>query len=315
MLEQLFDVEVAKRTDLTEDLFIIELRPLEGSLPSWNPGAHIDVEVGDKSLRQYSLAGSAANQQSWVLGVRREVEGRGGSNWIYQNAKAGSIIKVSAPRNHFAYKAGVEPVVFVAGGIGVTPLVPMIHAAANAGRPWQLHFVASTKENMPFLPELQALGGEVHVYARDVSDRPNVAAIIDQMPAGSSIYCCGPEALMQTLEHEAKNKPEIDAYVERFVPKEQTGDAGLDTFEVNFAYSQIVATVGPGQSILDVARASGIEVVSSCQEGTCGSCETPIISGTPAHRDSVLSEKERIASTCMMICVSRSCTPTLELDL
>lgn len=315
MLEQLFDVEVAKRTDLTDDLFIVELRPVDGNLPAWTPGAHIDVEVGDKTLRQYSLAGSANESNSWILGVRREADGRGGSSWIHENAKAGSTIKVSGPRNHFAYKPGVEPVVFVAGGIGVTPLVPMIHAAAAAGRPWKLHFVASTKENMPFLQELEALGGDVQVYARDVSDRPNVAAIIEQMPTGSSIYCCGPEALMQTVEDEAKNKPEIDAYVERFVPKEQTGDAGLDTFEVNFAYSQIVATVGPGQSILEVAKASGIEVVSSCQEGTCGSCETPIISGTPVHRDSVLSEKERIASTCMMICVSRSCTPTLELDL
>lgn len=315
MLDQLFDVEVAKRTDLTDELFIVELRAVEGALPKWQPGAHIDVEVGDATLRQYSLAGSFQDQNAWVLGVRREVDGRGGSAWIHANATVGNRLRVSAPRNHFAYQPSNEPVVFVAGGIGVTPLVPMVYAAAAAGRPWQLHFVASSKQNMPFLNELEGLGGDVTTYARDVTGRPDVAEIIAQMPAGSAIYCCGPEALMQSVEDEAKKNPAIEAFVERFVPKEQTGDAGLDTFEVNFAYSQIVATVGPGQSILEVARASGIEVVSSCQEGTCGSCETPIISGTPVHRDSVLSEKERIASTCMMICVSRSCTATLELDL
>ncbi len=315
MADQLFDVQVVKRTDPTDDLFIFELRSSDQPLPTWQPGAHIDIAVADGSLRQFSLAGSVEDPSTWVLGIRKEPEGRGGSIWLHENATVGSTLKVSAPRNHFGYIEVNSPVVFIAGGIGVTPILPMVQKAAAAGRKWQMHFVASNKANMPFLSDLEALGGDIKLYARDVSDRPNIAQIFDELEPGTVVYCCGPEALMQNVEDEAKAREGIEAHVERFSPKAQDGDAGLDTFEVNFAYSNITATVGPDQSILDVARASGIEVVSSCQEGTCGSCETPVLGGTPVHRDSVLSEKERLASACMMICVSRSCTPVLELDL
>lgn len=317
MGETLFPVLVSARQDITDDLFVVELKhPLGDTLPEWEPGAHIDVQIEGNDLRQYSLAGILGDKHTWRLGIRKETDGRGGSAWIHANAVVGSEILVGGPRNHFEYKNGTgQPVTFIAGGIGITPIIPMIEQAIAEKRPWQLHYVGSTLENMPFREELAALGGDVFLYPRDSSPRPDVTSIILELTFGASVYSCGPEALMQQVEECGHKRTDLDINVERFSPREVGDDRGLDTFEVEFNYSEKTVQIGPDQSILQAARDAGIEVVSSCQEGTCGSCETPVMKGKPIHLDSVLSEKEREESACMMICVSRSLTDRLVLDL
>jgi ferredoxin-NADP reductase len=317
MVEQLIEVDVVSRQDLTPELFLLHLSAANGILSDWQPGAHIDVEVGDGTLRQFSLAGSLDDANSWVLGIRCETDGRGGSLWLRENALAGTRLKVSQPRNHFEYIASTSPVIFIAGGIGITPIFPMIAEAASAGREWQLHYVASSKESMILLDDISAFeaNSNVKLYPRDTTERPDVREIILAAKGEVAVYCCGPEALMQNVEECAAELANVDAHVERFSPKPQDENSGLDTFEVNFSYSGMRATISKDQSILEVAKSMGIEVISSCKEGTCGSCETPIISGTPVHRDSVLSDKERSEGKCMMICISRSSSEVLELDL
>lgn len=317
MGETLFPVLVTSRQDVTEDLFVLELKhPLGDELPAWSPGAHIDVQIGGNDLRQYSLAGVHSDNRTWRLGIRKEADGRGGSAWIHENALEGKEILVGGPRNHFEYTPGTgQPVTFIAGGIGITPLLPMIDQAIADNRPWHLHYVGSSLTNMPFLAELASHGDAVTLYPRDTSPRPDVNSIILELSFGAAVYSCGPEPLMEQVEKCGHDRPDLDVNVERFSPREIGDDRGLDTFEVEFNYSEKTAQIGPGQSILQAARDLGIEVVSSCQEGTCGSCETPVMKGTPIHLDSVLSEKERAESACMMICVSRSLSERLVLDM
>ncbi|MEY4533458.1 MAG: hypothetical protein RI926_1227 [Actinomycetota bacterium] len=317
MGETLFPVVVSARHDFTDDLFVVELsHPLGEVLPMWEPGAHIDVQIGGNDLRQYSLAGVLSDQHTWRLGIRREVDGRGGSSWIHENAIVGREILVGGPRNHFQYTAGTgQPITFIAGGIGITPILPMIEQAIIENRPWHLHYVGSSLKNMPFLEELEKLGDSVSFYPRDTSPRPDVNNIIRELSFGSAVYSCGPEALMEQVEACGHDRTDLDINVERFSPRDVGDDRGLDTFEVEFNYSEKTVQIGPDQSILQAARDAGIEVVSSCQEGTCGSCETPVMKGTPIHLDSVLSEKEREESACMMICVSRSLSERLVLDM
>ena len=315
MVEKLINVDVVGRQDITPELFLLHLTAESEKFENWLPGAHIDVQVGDGSLRQFSLVGSLEKPDSWILGIRSEVNGRGGSIWLNENARPGSKLKVSQPRNHFSFLPSDSRAIFIAGGIGVTPIYPMIVEASKAGRNWELHYVASSKENMILLQEIDDLAGNVFLYPRDTSNRPDIKSIIESTAGEVAVYCCGPESLLQSVEDASQGLDRVDLHVERFSPKPQISDGGLDTFEVKFVYSDLTANIKAGESILEAARALGIEVTSSCKEGTCGSCETPIISGAPQHLDSVLSEKERSEGKCMMICVSRSLTPVLELDL
>lgn len=315
MNDSLFEVTVTRRADITDDLFVIDLASKAQPLPAWSPGAHIDLEAGPVGLRQYSLAGDSADPSIWRLGIRREAQGRGGSHWLHENAITGAVLKVGVPRNHFAYETASTPVVFIAGGIGITPILPMIERAKSTGRPWELHYVGASLENMPFRETFVADEEKTNLYPRDVSSRPDIKGIIDALEPGSSVYSCGPESLMLEVERLGGAREDVTTKVERFSPRDVGDERGLDTFEVEFEYSGKTVQIQQGETILDAARGAGIEVISSCQEGTCGSCETPVLSGTPVHLDSVLSEKERQESKCMMICVSRSLTPRLVLDM
>ncbi len=264
--------------------------------------------------RQYSLAGTPGDPL-WRIAVLREAGGRGGSRWLHDDVAAGTELQLGGPRNHFAYQAGSGPVRFIAGGIGITPLLPMIAAAQAAGRDWQLDYLGRARAAMPFLHELAGHGSRVRVHARDQSPRPDVAALVAALAPGTGVYCCGPERLMQAVERAGAAHGAVQVHVERFAPMALPADRGLDEFEVEFAHSGKSARVTAGQSILQAAEAAGIEVPTSCREGTCGSCETPILEGCARHLDSVLSEQERQAGRSLMICISRATTPRLVIDL
>ncbi|QKJ20533.1 PDR/VanB family oxidoreductase [Microbacterium hominis] len=301
--------------EVARDVLRIELAAVAETFPVWTPGSHVDVVLPDGDSRQYSLAGSPSVPDRWVLGVLIEREGRGGSRWLSEAAVQGAELTLSAPRNHFEYSgAGAPRKVFVAGGIGITPLLPMIEQAEIDGADWELHYIGRAREHMAFTEDLARYGSRVTLYPRDTTDRPDIESILlRSLPVDA--YCCGPEALMEAVEELGIRHEGIDAHVERFVPRPVGEDHGYDEFDVYFDYSGIEAHVGPGQSILQVAEDAGIEVPTSCREGTCGTCETPLMSGEVVHLDSVLSVAEREASTTMMICISRARCPRLVLDL
>ena len=301
----------------TEEAGVIRLtvEAAEGELPTWSPGAHVDIFLPDGDVRQYSLTGLESNSQSWSMGILVEPQGRGGSLWVAEHAHPGATLEVSYPRNHFSYAAGeTSRKVFIAGGIGITPLLPMIATAEAEGVDWELHFVGRSVDRMAYLADLAPYGDKVTLYPRDSAERPDIDRIVAR-DAPLDVYCCGPESLMEAVEASAHVHENVTAHVERFVPRPVGPDTGFDEFEVVFDYAGITAQVGPGQTILDVAEQAGIEVPTSCREGTCGTCETPILSGTVVHLDSVLSEAEREASATMMICMSRATCPRLVLDL
>ncbi|MFG2126519.1 PDR/VanB family oxidoreductase [Streptomyces sp. NPDC048751] len=294
-----------------EGVLALTLRhPLGEPLPAWEPGAHIDVVLGPDLERQYSLCGDPADRDAWRIAVLREPEGRGGSAYVHGQLGQGDKVRVRGPRNHFALRPASR-YRFVAGGIGITPILPMLAAAEAAGAEWTLLYGGRTRESMAFVEELERYGDRVTVAPQDETGLLDLPSVLDALPDGTLVYCCGPGALLDAVEERC---PAGALHIERFQPKEQ--QSGEDTeFEVELAQSGRTLTVQPGVSVLDTVREAGVEVLFSCTEGTCGTCETDVLDGTPDHRDSVLTDEEREAGETMMICVSRCRGKRLVLDL
>ncbi|WP_217182154.1 PDR/VanB family oxidoreductase [Streptomyces sp. AC495_CC817] len=302
---------VDSREFVADGVLALTLRhPLGEELPLWEPGAHIDVLLGPGLERQYSLCGDPADRHTWRIGVLREPEGRGGSAYVHTELARGDKVRVRGPRNNFA----LEPVpryLFVAGGIGITPILPMLAAAEAAGAQWSLLYGGRSRASMAFQQELAVYGDRVTVAPQDESGLLDLGSVLDGLPEGTLVYCCGPGPLLDAVEERC---PGEALRIERFRPKEQeTGPDG--EFEVVLERTGKTVTVPVGVSVLDTVRAAGVEVLYSCTEGTCGTCETDVLEGTPDHRDSVLSDEERAAGETMLICVSRCQGSRLVLDL
>ncbi|MFE9443937.1 PDR/VanB family oxidoreductase [Streptomyces sp. NPDC006602] len=284
--------------------------PLGEPLPAWEPGAHIDVVLGPELERQYSLCGDPADRDAWRIAVLREPDGRGGSAHVHTQLGQGDKVRVRGPRNHFALRTAPR-YRFVAGGIGITPILPMLAAAEAAGAEWTLLYGGRSRESMAFTEELGRYGDRVTIAPQDETGLLDLGSVLDDVPEGTLVYCCGPGPLLDAVEARC---PAGVLHVERFQPKDQ--ETGENTeFEVELAQSGRTLTVPKDVSVLDTVRAAGVEVLFSCTEGTCGTCETDVLEGTPDHRDSVLTDEEREAGETMLICVSRCRGKRLVLDL
>ena len=305
------ELVVAESEFAADGVLALTLRhPLGEQLPLWEPGAHIDVVLGPGLERQYSLCGDPADRTAWRIAVLREPDGRGGSAYVHEQLRQGDKVRARGPRNHFR----LEPAPryrFVAGGIGITPLLPMLAAAEAAGAEWSLLYGGRTRNSIAFTEELSRYGDRVTVAPQDEVGLLDLPSVLDDVPEGTLVYCCGPGPLLDAVEARC---PGGILHLERFRPKVQ--EAGADSeFEVVLERSSKTVTVPVGVSVLDTVRAAGVEVLFSCTEGTCGTCETDVLDGTPDHRDSVLSEEERAAGETMLICVSRCLGKRLVLDL
>ncbi|GHG85740.1 PDR/VanB family oxidoreductase [Streptomyces lanatus] len=303
------ELVVGHKELVADGVLALTLRhPLGEPLPSWEPGAHIDVVLGPDLERQYSLCGDPADRDVWRIAVLREPDGRGGSAHVHEQLGPGDKVRVRGPRNHFR----LEPAPryrFIAGGIGITPVLPMLAAAEAAGAEWTLLYGGRTRRSMAFVEELARYGDRVTIAPQDETGLLDLAPVLGD--GDTLVYCCGPGPLLDAVEELC---PAGVLRVERFQPKEQP--AGEDgEFEVELAQSGRTLTVVPGVSVLDTVRAAGIEVLYSCTEGTCGTCETDVLDGTPEHRDSVLTKEEQESGETMMICVSRCRGRRLVLDL
>ncbi|MFC5212893.1 PDR/VanB family oxidoreductase [Streptomyces coerulescens] len=305
------ELVVSSREFAADGVLALTLRhPLGGQLPAWEPGAHIDVVLGPELERQYSLCGDPADRGAWRIAVLREPAGRGGSAHVHGQLGHGDKVRVRGPRNHFR----LEPAPryrFIAGGIGITPILPMLAAAEAARAEWTLLYGGRTRRSMAFRGELERYGDRVTVVPQDESGLLDLAPVLDDLPDGTLVYCCGPGPLLDAVEERC---PAGILHVERFQPKGRPADQQAE-FEVELTQSGRTLTVAPGVSVLDTVRAAGIEVLYSCTEGTCGTCETDVLDGTPDHRDSVLTREEQERGETMMICVSRCRGKRLVLDL
>ncbi|MFE7171057.1 PDR/VanB family oxidoreductase [Streptomyces sp. NPDC057616] len=305
------ELVVERRESAADGVLALTLRhPLGEDLPPWEPGAHVDVVLGPELERQYSLCGDPADRSAWRIAVLREPDGRGGSAHVHEQLGAGDKVRVRGPRNHFR----LEPAPryrFVAGGIGITPILPMLAAAEAAGAEWTLLYGGRTRNSMAFTEELACYGDRVTVCPQDESGLLDLDRVLAGLPEDTLVYCCGPGPLLDAVEARC---PAGRLRVERFAPKEQPGGENAE-FEVELAQSGRSVTVAADVSVLDAVRAAGVEVLFSCTEGTCGTCETEVLEGAPDHRDSVLTDAERESGETMMICVSRCRGKRLVLDL
>ncbi|WP_067678919.1 PDR/VanB family oxidoreductase [Nocardia miyunensis] len=318
MSERDLELVVTGTDPVAKGILRLTLASRDGSeLPAWQPGAHIDLHFtsrGAEYVRQYSLCGSPADRRQWQVAVLLVPEGRGGSAHIHESCAVGDTVRVTGPRNNFPLESASE-YLFIAGGIGITPMLPMIAEVAASGKNWRLVYCGRSVDSMAFLDDVLALGADrVSLHARDTHGRADLTALIAQTGPDTAIYCCGPESMLRTIDESRQARPSERVHVERFARREGENEGTATEFEVEFARSGVAVTVPADRSILEMAEESGVDIDSSCQEGICGSCETAVLSGTPDHRDEVLSEAEREAGKTMMVCVSRSCSARLILD-
>ena len=301
----------------SEGVLAVELVDPSGrELPAWEPGAHVDVHLAVGLSRQYSLSGDPHDRFRYRLGVLREAAGRGGSAYVHEALRPGDLVEVVGPRNHFRLEPAAS-YVFVAGGIGITPILPMVARAEADGASWTLVYGGRTASSMAFTGELAEYEDRVRLHPQDTHGLLDLDELIGTPRPGTLVYVCGPEALLKAVEERMPGWPEGSLHLERFaVPEAPARDvADEHAVEVVLAESGRTVMVGPETSILAALLADGVDVLNDCTEGICGSCETKVIEGEVDHRDYVLSEPEREANSCMMVCVSRACSKRLVLGL
>ncbi|ABH00477.1 probable dioxygenase (plasmid) [Rhodococcus jostii RHA1] len=285
------------------------------ALPEWEPGSHVDLLLASGLVRQYSLAGSPQDRSTYRLGVLRELDGRGGSAEVHDTLTAGTPVTVRGPRNNFPLLPSPR-YVFIAGGIGITPLIPMLEAASADEADWTLHYGGRNQASLAFADELVArFGARIILHPQDTCGLLPVADLVAGAD-GALVYCCGPEPLLQAVQAagDAIGLPARDVHIERFSAREVEA-ARAGAFEIELTSTGDVLTVPDGGTIVDVLRDHEVLVFTSCEEGMCGTCETRVLAGTPDHLDSFRSPEEHDEDGTMAVCVSRSLSPRLVLDI
>jgi ferredoxin-NADP reductase len=306
---------VAEIAQEAEGIVSLRLEPVAGEkMPTWEPGAHIDLVLGADLERQYSLCGDPTDLSSWRLGILREPESRGGSAYVHETLAVGDRVVCRGPRNNFAL-VDAERYLFIAGGIGITPILPMIAACEAAGKPWRLFYGGRRTSSMAFRDELAAHGERVTFSPQDTHGLLDLATILGAPTPDTAVYCCGPGVLLDAVEERCTSWPSASLHLERFRPKEGVLDGVNLPFEVELDASGITLRVGTDQTLAEAIEAAGVDLPTSCREGTCGTCETYVLEGEPDHRDSYLSAEEQASGEVIMPCCSRSRSPRLVLDL
>lgn len=289
-----------------------------GELPGWAPGAHLELALPNGVIRHYSLCGDPADRHTFTVAVLNEVSGRGGSRFLHEELRVGSLLVVRAVRNNFAF-VPTERMEFIAGGIGITPLLPMIRAAEAAGVDWRLWYGGRSRSGMAFLSDLERFDDHrVRLYPQDELGFIDIAAALANPSEDASVYCCGPEPLLDAVGRACESWPDGALRIERFAASDEMKALLAEPggpFEVTIASSGTTVVVEPGESIMDALEHASLSLPFSCREGICGSCETGVLEGVAEHRDAVLTDAEREEGKTMMICVSRAKTARLVLDL
>ncbi|HSV70074.1 MAG TPA: PDR/VanB family oxidoreductase [Methylibium sp.] len=316
----LLRLEVAGLRSEAKGVVALELRhPLGETLPAFDPGAHLEVHLPNGLVRHYSLSNSPAERDRYCIGVGLAPNSRGGSSFVHESIRRGDRLLVSAPRNHFPLVTDAQAYCFVAGGIGITPLLSMIRWCIEHGKSWRLHYCVRSRQRAAFWEELQSFDGaqeglRLHADDEQAGRRFDPREALLGLAADAPLYCCGPASLMSAVESATQQRPAGTVHFEWFAAKSAPA-VEQRAFTVKLRSSGLALDVGPGQTVLGVLEQHGVPVPASCREGSCGTCQTGVVAGVPDHRDSVLSAQQRAANDCMMVCVSRARSEALVLDL
>jgi phthalate 4,5-dioxygenase reductase subunit len=309
-------LRVTRNDKIADGIHLIEFRDSAGApLPAFSAGAHIAVRVPNGNLRKYSLCNSPAERDRYMIAVKREANGRGGSANLIDGAKPGDSLLVSAPVNDFELPPRAQDFLFVAGGIGITPIMAMIRQVQAEGKRFRLFYCTRSPETTAFRDELSApeFAGKVtiHYDHGDPTCSFDLRPILAERKNREHLYCCGPRPLMEAVRAMTDHWSQASVHFEAFSDAE-THKATDKAFKVRLAISGEVLEVPVDKTVLEVLRDHGLEVPSSCETGTCGTCRTKLLAGVADHRDLVLAEHEKPGN--IMICVSRAKTDEIEID-
>jgi phthalate 4,5-dioxygenase reductase component len=314
----LMPVRVAAREQIAQDIHLFDLAPCDGChLPRFEPGAHVAVRAPNGEIRKYSLCNDSDEEDRYAVAIKREHEGRGGSIGLIDATAAGDRWLISPPVNNFPLHPRAPGFLFIAGGIGISPIMSMIrYLRATAGKRFKLVYCTRSPQATAFRAELGApeLRGQVNIH----HDDGDPARALDlwpllERPTGAHLYCCGPRGMMQAVRDMTGHWSASAVHFESFADAAATRRPDDAAFSVRLARSGGVVEIPPDRSILETLRAHGHALASSCESGSCGTCRTRLIGGEADHRDLVLSDGERPGH--IMICVSRARSPELVLDL
>jgi vanillate O-demethylase ferredoxin subunit len=313
-------VRVATIRYEASDVRSFVLRRTDGlAFPPVDPGSHIDVRLSGTIARSFSLSNADADDGEYRITVAREQNGSGGSKFLHDNVRAGDMLMISAPRNNFILARDAPRSVFVAGGIGITPFIPMLATLNRIGRGWKLIYCAKSPARAPLLAEVETLAqagaGKLNVHFSADAGRLDLRNIVADLSPDDHVYCCGPTGMLRDFRLAADERgiAAEQLHFEYFKSEVEAAESG--GFTVVLQRSGREVSVKAGQTILEALRDLGLDVPYSCMEGICGSCVTGVISGTPDHRDMVLTERDRKAGNTMMICCSGAKSDRLVLDL
>lgn len=310
-------VTVVRKWHVAEGVMGFELGPLHGSLPTSQPGAHIDVTLPNGLVRQYSLVNAPGETAHWVIGVKRETPSSGGSSCLHDTVRAGDVLAVSVPRNNFPLRQDAAMTTFIAGGIGLTPLLAMAKTLHYRQLPFALHVFAATPAHLAFADRVADLGdrAQTHFGLSPGRTAEALTDLLTEYAPGRHVYICGPGPMLETARRIASDLGWPDASVHFEYFKNTTVLDLSSTFEISLARSALTLTVPPGRSILDVLRENGVEVPSSCGQGACGTCAVGLLEGEALHQDVYLNAADRRGNRTLMTCVSRALSPRLVLDI
>ena len=309
---------VSQKRAVAQGIVLFELRHPEGdALPAFTAGSHLTVVTPSGVRRNYSLCGNPADTRAYAIAVKRDAGGRGGSISMADDLQQGDTIQVSAPRNNFELAPRARSFIFVAGGIGITPVYAMMkHLHGSGDAPFKLYYCTRDAEGTAFMDELTqadyASAVKLHHDHGDPGKAFDFWPVFEKPQAGVHVYCCGPRGLMDAVQDMTGHWPPGSVHFESF-GVDGRAFAENRPFSVRLARSGTQVEVGASQTLLEALRASGCQVTSSCESGTCGSCRTRLLSGVAEHRDMVLQDDEKQDQ--IMVCVSRSAGTELVLDL
>lgn len=284
-----------------------------GALPSWLPGAHVELQLANGLKRQYSLCGDPDATGGYTIAVLREPAGRGGSDFIHRHVRTGAPLRISSPRNLFPLETA-DRYVLIAGGIGITPLLAMVRELDRRKSDWRLFYGGRSRASMAFVDTLAEFGDRVAIHPQDECGLLPLERMIGNPIQDQLVYCCGPASLIDAVSKIGTRWPINPVHCERFGPAASV-ELDSSAFEIQLHRSGDVLQVPADMSILDVLEGHGIQVPSSCRQGTCGTCEVGIVSGEVDHRDSILTEDERLSNESLFVCCSRAKSPRLVLDV
>ncbi|MEX0870934.1 MAG: PDR/VanB family oxidoreductase [Aquisalimonadaceae bacterium] len=314
------DVRVEAISVEAESIKSYDLRPVTvDELPPFQAGAHINVHLGNGLTRSYSLLNSQSERHRYVIGVNLDAKSRGGSSYMHASVGVGDVLEITPPRNNFPLIETAEHSVFIAGGIGVTPMLAMVQRLHDLGRSWQLIYCARSRRHAAFVDRLAELGPEAqaNILLHFDEDQNGRALAMNNLIAGigpgPQYYCCGPGSMLAAFKEATTSQPPDHVHVEYFAGSEAPSSEG--GFTVVLARSGDRVDVPPGSTIIEALQAAGVVVPTVCLQGVCGTCETAVLAGIPDHRDLILSKDERDSNKTMMICCSGSFSDELVLDL